>query len=81
MDMIKRVGSFIYMYQEDDTVLVAYKAPVFQKEAQSLIKERMEGLAEIVEEDIELIYNIDSVYTGIIFKAISEEKLRRALNG
>jgi len=41
----------------------------------------MEGLAEIVEEEIELIYNIDSVYTGIIFKAISEEKLRRALNG
>lgn len=75
---VKKAGNFVYMYQEDETVLVAYRAGPFNVETQKLISKRMSGFAEKIEENMELVCNGDE-YIGILYKAIPECVLYCAL--
>jgi hypothetical protein len=74
-----RVGRFIYLYDDDGTVNVAYRADAFQSEACKMIKEKINGKAEIVNDFQEVILNGDS-YIGVRYKVISERELIDMLN-
>lgn len=78
MGEIERIGKFIYFYQDDGTVIVAYKAAAFQNEALQMIEKKMEGIAEKTGEYQEIIYNGDT-YIGMVFETVSELKLIFAL--
>lgn len=80
MSEFGRVGRFIYLYQEDGTVIVAYKADAFQSEVCKMIKEKMDGKAKEVGDIYEVILNGDA-YIGVRYEPIPEIKLISVLAG
>ena len=74
MDELKRVGHFLYQYQDDDTVVVAKISILSNLAGQSQVHEKMDGITEHTGSFRVVEYN-NTLYTGVIFKAIPEDKL------
>ncbi len=79
LDEVKKAGRFVYMYQENDTVLVACeRTGPFSREVYNLIEKKLDGKAKKIEDNMQLAYNGDE-YIGILYKAIPELILYNAL--
>ncbi len=75
MNEIKCAGNFLYQYQEaDGTVAIAKKAVLSNLAGQLEVNKKMSGIAESTGLYCDMIYG-GTLYVGVIFKAIPEDKL------
>ena len=76
---MKKVGSFIYKYQENGTVAVANLTWISRLLGQMIVHEHMDRIAKSTGYFCDLAYG-GNLYTAIVFANVPEKELVEALS-